>query len=247
MKTKVIFVAFTLAAILFGLTALKAAEPIDLPLQQMHQDVLASTRVNTSVNGQSVTQFRNIPAADAQTTAARFKAILLTEDFGATSGGATRVRMCADVAQRLLPALADIPPDPSGQNLQVLAAVEAFLGKVSDSIDPNWQFQPVSANITPPAGVPNAAAGMNPDAINDPQKRQAYLDGIAAEQSKQLKNSQQTELRNARDGVLSLVTGLMVPEGKNGWTIEELYKHFAKDDQSRAILTSHLKRTGKLR
>lgn len=92
------------------------------------------------------------------------------------------------------------------------------------------------ANIAPPLGIPNAAAGMNPDAISDPQLRKQYLEKIASENAKQIENRQQSELRRARASLLLLAAGLVSADGKTGWSRADLMIHFAKDEESKAIL-----------
>lgn len=244
MKPTVIISASALAVACLGLVDMSAAEKPDLPLQQLHQEVSTSTRVDTLSGGKPVVRFRSVPPTDVQATAARFKTILQTEDFGATDGVATRIKMCVDVAERLLPSLKD---GASGQDSQLLDSLKAFMDKVNGSIDPKWRFLPVSANVAPPSGGGLSFSGMDPNAISDQQQRKDYQDKIAAEQNKQFVNAQQTELRKARESFLFLATGLVAAGEQPGWTTADLYKHFAKDDGSKAILTGHLRKTGHVR
>lgn len=244
MKPTVIFFASALAAACLGSLDMSAADKPDLPLQQLHQEVLTDTRVDTSSGGKPVVQFRNVPTTDVQATAARFKTILQKEDFTATEGVAARIKMCADIAERLVPSLKD---SASGQDSQLLDSLNAFMDKVNGNIDPKWRFLPVSANVAPPSGGGLVFSGMDPNAISDPQQKKDYQDRIAAEQNKQFVNAQQTQLRQVRGSFLFLATGLVAAEGQSGWTTADLYKHFAKDDSSKAILTGHLRKTGHLK
>ncbi len=121
-----------------------------------------------------------------------------------------------------------------------VAAIDTFLVKLKGAIDPNWKSMPVSANVMPPSGTPNAAAGMNPEAIKDPNLKKQYLDLIKNNRDNNLKNGQQRALRESRDRILKAIAGLVSVPGE-GLSKDDVMARFCKDEQSKIILENYLK------
>lgn len=186
-----------------------------------------------------------IGAAELDATASKFKALLTKSDFTPTSDTASKIRDATSFAQAILRAESVPTMDIRSAHQPVLSAIDTYCSKLTDSIDPKWKHLPVSANVMPPAGVVNAASGMNPDAITDPKLKQEYLDLIAANQHNNLRNSQQKELRRARERILWVISSLVVSSQAAGWERSATLERFGKDSDSRAILEEHLKRAGK--
>ena len=114
----------------------------------------------------------------------------------------------------------------------IMGAVCKLLNAFDVAIEDNYKPQKCSANISPPEGVPNAVAGMNPDAISDVKLRQQYLDAIRNEHLKGLKNSQQTDLAEARLTILIGVANLVLrSNGK-----DRLVEQFTDEGKSRKVL-----------
>jgi hypothetical protein len=123
-----------------------------------------------------------------------------------------------------------------------IVAIESFWEKLNKAIDPNWKMILVTANVRPAPGTPNAAAGMNPDAIADPLLKKKYLDLIKANRDNNLKNGQQRALRESRDKFLRVVAELVSKSG-DGWSKTDVLVRFGKDEESRKILETHLKQS----
>lgn len=121
-----------------------------------------------------------------------------------------------------------------------LTALESYLVKLNEAIDPNWKSLRVSANVMPPSGTPNAAAGMNPEAIADPDLKQQYLDLIKKNRDNNLKNGQQRTLRESRNILLRSIASLILTSGE-GLDKAAVVARFCKDDESKIILEQHLK------
>jgi hypothetical protein len=127
-------------------------------------------------------------------------------------------------------------PKDSGEAKAVATAVKSTLEKLDSLIEENYQEQPGVANVSPPPGVPNAAAGMNPHTITDPKLRQQYKDAIEKERTKQEKNAQQRELRITRKLVLMNVTALDSWRSSAGLSKEGLVETFSNEGRSRQLL-----------
>lgn len=123
-----------------------------------------------------------------------------------------------------------------------LIALDNFIAKLNGAIYPNWTPLPVSSNVMPPSGTPNAAAGMNPDAIADPNLKKKYLDLIKKNRDNSLKNGQQRALRDSRDSLLKAASELVSASGE-GWNKVDVVVRFCKDEESKKILETHLKKS----
>lgn len=121
----------------------------------------------------------------------------------------------------------------------VLLTFESVLAKINKSIDLDWKFLTVSSNVMPPAGTPNATAGMAPEAIADLDLRKRYLDLIDKNRQDNLKNGQQTALRDSKNDLLRAIADLVVTGGDN-WKKSDVVTHFCKDEESKIMLEKHL-------
>lgn len=121
----------------------------------------------------------------------------------------------------------------------VLVTFESVLAKINKSIDPEWKVLFVSSNVMPPTGTPNASAGMAPEAIADLDLRKRYLDLIDKNRQGNLKNGQQTALRDSKNDLLRAIADLVVTGGDN-WKKSDVVTHFCKDEESKIILEKHL-------
>lgn len=124
----------------------------------------------------------------------------------------------------------------SDEAKNVASAVKSTLDKLDLLIEDNYQWQHGKANISPPPGTPNAAAGMNPQAIDDPKLRQQYLDAIEEEKAKQEKNVQQEVMKASRKLILMNVTTLDSWRSAVGLSREELIETFTNVGKSRELL-----------
>ncbi len=219
--------SFLISFPLFSTSTLAMDQP-SLQLQQLHDEVKASKKSKVSYNATGL--------------AARLNSCLAGLDFTASEGSHPQILMSALVAKELLSSIKPGKPDSGTPESEALVAVEAFLVKVAAHIDDKWVFQQSPINVAPPAGTPNAAFGMNPNAIEDPKLRQQYIATIAAEHAKSLKNRQQALLRRARSDILSIASGMAATSHHPGWSHADLLAHFAKDNASRAILSEHLQK-----
>lgn len=123
-----------------------------------------------------------------------------------------------------------------------IVAIELFWEKLNKAIDPNWKMLFVTANVRPAPGTPNAAAGMNPDAISDPLLREKYLELIKINRDNNLKNGQQRALRDSRDKFLRVIAELVSKSGE-GWSKTDAVVRFGKYEESKKILETHLKQS----
>ncbi len=112
----------------------------------------------------------------------------------------------------------------------VPSAIRATLDKLDSVIEEEYKPQMGTANIAPPPGTPNAAAGMSPDAISDPELRRQYLESFANEEKKQWKNHQQSDARTARKVILMQVSSL------DAFGKEERIERFTNEGKSRELL-----------
>lgn len=104
------------------------------------------------------------------------------------------------------------------------------LDKLDSVIEEDYKQQMGTANIAPPPGTPNAAAGMSPDAISDPELKRQYLESFANEAKKQWKNHQQQEARTARKAILMHVSSM------DAFGKDELIERFTNEGKSRELL-----------
>jgi len=118
----------------------------------------------------------------------------------------------------------------SPEAIAVSGRVRATLDKLDSVIEEDYKEQPGSANVFPPHGTPNAAAGMSPDAISDPELKRQYLATIENEKKKQWKNSQQHEARLARREILRRISSL------DAFQKDELINLFTNEGKSRELL-----------
>jgi hypothetical protein len=126
-------------------------------------------------------------------------------------------------------------PLPTSQDEAILA-LEAITTALSTCIDAQWKHEPVSPNVIPPPGTPNASIGMNPDAIHDRNLRQQYLDLINTAKQKNLKNLQQSVLREALADILTTLSRLERDEKERGWGKADIQNRFAKHPFARGML-----------
>lgn len=175
--------------------------------------------------------------AELSRASADFEKVLKEVPLTPSPGIRAEVRAVQDASTRLLANLGEAKfPKDSGEAKAVETAVKATLAKLDSLIEENYHEQPGVANVSPPPGTPNAAAGMNPHAITDPQLRQQYQEAIEKERTKQEKNAQQRELRTARKLVLMHVAALDSWRSAAGLSKEELIKTFSNEGKSRELL-----------
>jgi hypothetical protein len=122
-----------------------------------------------------------------------------------------------------------------------LTAIDLYVEKLDKSIDPNWKWIPVYANVGPPSGTPNAASGMNPEVIDDPKLKKQYLDSIKKNQNNGLINSQQSELRTARMKFLITISTLITTTPGESWNKTDVISRFCKSEESKKIIEEKLK------
>lgn len=186
-----------------------------------------------------------ILASELEVATSNFKSLLANADFSPAPDTAARIRDATSFAQAILRADSVPTADVRSTHQPVLSAIDAYFSIINNSIDPNWKHLRVSASVMPPQGVINAVVGMSPDAITDPKLKKEYLDIIAENQSNNLRNSQQTELRRSRERILWLISSLVASAQAPGWERSAVLERFGKDSEARAILEAHLKRAGK--
>lgn len=174
---------------------------------------------------------------DANLLAERLHAFLKEKRLADLEGSKSNIPLANKAARQLLISASK----QSGEiRNSYLAAVESYIEELDSNIDASWDFPLVSANVAPPPGTTNAMAGMNPDAIKDPDLRRKYLDAIAENERKNLKNSQQLGLANSRDSILRAIAGLTKEDGaKEGWTKKEALERFGKKKEAKALLEKY--------
>jgi hypothetical protein len=75
---------------------------------------------------------------------------------------------------------------------QTALLLSRYLGRIREEIIPNFKAKPVVQNVMPPAGTPGPViAGMDPDAIRDPQARQKYEAAIRQNRLNAVENGRQ--------------------------------------------------------
>jgi hypothetical protein len=181
-----------------------------------------------------------IDASDLDATASRFRTLVARADFLSSADSPVVIRQSTQIAEALLRSM-----DIRNNRSPVFSTIDAYLEKLVEAIDPSWKPLPVSANVMPPPGVNNAAAGMNPDAITDPELRRQYLDRIATNQGNNQRNIIQKELRRSRDRILRIASSLAVKDGEQGLQKADILIRFGKDQDCKAIIQDHFKRSSK--
>ncbi len=181
-----------------------------------------------------------ISASSFDATVATFSNLLGQADFSPLSTGSTAIYQSNQIAEAILRSMDVHQIKPSA-----LAVVETFFVKVLACIDTNWTFPRVTANVLPPAGTPDAAAGMDPNAIDDQQLKQQYLNLIATNQANNLKNAQQNDLRRLRKSVLRIIAAMTVRAGEQGMHKVDVLTRFGKNAACKAILEEEFKGSGK--
>ena len=176
------------------------------------------------------------PSELARTSADFEKAV---KDSSLAPSPSIRVEVIAvrDAASRLINLLGEGKFQKDSAEAKAVAnAVKSTLDKLDSLIDENFKYYPALANISPPPGTPNAAAGMNPDAIRDPKLRQQYLDSFEDQRKKQEKNKQQRESVSAREQILKRVAALDSWRVAAGLSKEEFIETFTNKGKSRELL-----------
>jgi|GEM_PF-3250726 len=126
---------------------------------------------------------------------------------------------------------------------------KAVLSKIDAQYEENYQWQPVTANVAPPLGAPASeagyASGMDPAAIKDEKYRQKYLDAIAANQAKNLKNGQQSRLKMGREMLISFLSFIKTWKNKPELSNAQVTELFTQEGKSREILRVKLSENDK--
>lgn len=179
--------------------------------------------------------------ADAALLRGQIHVMIRNHKFAANEKAAENIRTATEAARILVSGLKQIDAKSDqpviDETNQVLANL---IDEIALNIDENWKFPLVNANVSPPAGVGPAMAGMNPDAIKDPALRQQYLDLIAENQRINLKNGQQRELRRSLDDITRSIALATEYEGAK-WTKEEALARFGTKKSSKAALEQAFK------
>lgn len=166
----------------------------------------------------------------------------LPRDKNATTlDGSAAIRGSTDIVIAMLRSEIVKNADLDSPDNPALKAIDMYVEKLDSSIDPNWKWIRVFANVGPPPGTPNAASGMNPDAIADPELKQQYLDLIKKNHDNGLINSQQSELRTARTKFLNTISTLITKNPGEGWNKNDAIARFCKNEESRIFLEEKLR------
>lgn len=164
-----------------------------------------------------------------------FEAAVKLADLSPSTEVRANVKAVRETSSKLLSDLNDGKFGHSSVEAKaVSSAIRAALGKLDSVIEEDYEEQPGIANVSPPAGTPNAAPGMSPDAISDPKLREQYLTAIESEKKKQQKNVQQREAKAARKLILMQVSSL------GGFRKEELISQFTSEGKSRELLAAKI-------
>lgn len=174
---------------------------------------------------------------DTQKVADDFKKIVDQTNFSPSADIPKKTRLIKEVADRLIREIwkNQLPPQ-SGQTIVIASSIKSLLDKIDASIEENYQFQLGTANVSPPPGIPNASAGMDPDAIDDVRLKRIYLDSIANEGRKQLKNAQQIELNSLKNTLLFCISSLDGWRSESGLSKKQLIEQFTNKGKSREAL-----------
>ena len=175
---------------------------------------------------------------DIASTSAEFHAAIGTADLSPSDDFTTKSAALQGICTTLLESLVQRNATATPAEVERVAeATKALLGKIDAAIDESYQFQLETANVSPPAGVPNSASGMDPNAISDPNLRKRYLETIAKEKGKRNKNTQQRELRRTRQILLLHLASLASASPTDELTNEKVIEKFNGDGASRKSLT----------
>jgi hypothetical protein len=88
----------------------------------------------------------------------------------------------------------EAPPKECQANVRLLSS---YLGEMRQAIVPNFKRRPVEMNVAPPPGAKQfTMAGMDPEAIHDPNIRAQYKAAIDKNRENNLMNTRQFVLRN---------------------------------------------------
>jgi hypothetical protein len=174
---------------------------------------------------------------DLARASADFEKALKESSFAPSPSIYAEIAAVRDASSRLLANLGETKFQKNSAEANAVAnAVKCTLDKLDSLIDENFKQYPGIANISPPPGTPNAAAGMSPDAILDPKLRQQYLDAFEDQRKKQEKNTQQRELKSTRDQILRYVAALDLWREAAGLSRAELVDKFSNEGKSRELL-----------
>ena len=175
--------------------------------------------------------------ADLVRTSADFETALKESSLAPSPSIRVEVLSVRDASSRLLAYLGEGKFQKDAAETKAVAnAVKSTLDKFDSLIVKDFQYYPALANISPPPGTPNAAAGMSPDAIRDPKLRQQYLDAFEDQRKKQEKNKQQRESVSAREQILKRVAALDSWRVAAGLSKEEFIETFTNKGKSRELL-----------
>jgi hypothetical protein len=163
------------------------------------------------------------------------------ETFEPASDVAFKISAGEDVLVNLAnEILADKWPVNSPEVESVMASFHLLFAKIDALLEEGYQRQPVTSNVSPPLGTPNAAAGMNPDAIKDPVLKQQYLELIKKNQTNGFKNIQQLELNSARWKAVILAFNLINWAEQKGASKEQILDKLAPEGKSKSLLKEKL-------
>jgi len=122
----------------------------------------------------------------------------------------------------------------------VMASFHLLIEKIDASLEEGYQRQTVTSNVSPPPGTPNAATGMNPDAIKDPVLKQQYLELIKKNQANGLKNNQQRCLDSARGKAVILAFNLVNWAERKGALKAQILDKLAPEGKIKSLLKEKL-------
>jgi hypothetical protein len=120
----------------------------------------------------------------------------------------------------------------------VMGSIRLFLIKVDSLVEEGYQKRDVVANVPPPPGVPNASAGMNPDAIQDQELKKQYLDSIQKNQDNGFKNSQQSQLISTRRKAIVLALAIQKWAENKGAPRNQILNKLAPEGVSKTLLNN---------
>ncbi len=175
--------------------------------------------------------------ADLSRVSVDFESAMKQADLSPSPNIRAETKAVQDASMKLLVGLGEGKfTKDAGETKAVSAAIRTTLNKLDSLIEENYQEQLGVANVSPPPGTPNAAAGMHPHAISDPKLRQQYLDAIENEKAKQEKNAQQREMKTARKLILMQIAALDPWRSTAGLSKDDLIGQFTGDGKSRELL-----------
>jgi len=171
----------------------------------------------------------------------RFQKIVSGETFDPASDVANKISAGEDVLIHLAnEVLADKWPVNSPEVGSVIASFHLLFAKIDTLLEEGYQRQLVTSNVSPPAGTPNAAAGMNPDAIKDPVLKQQYLELIKKNQTNGFKNNQQLALNSARWKGVILAFNLVNWAERKGALKAGILENIAPEGKCKSLIKDKL-------